>query len=63
MAHQIVAALKTTLLGVGHLDGNKPIQLFIVRQIDEPKAPFPHDPLDAVTTDPLRVLVVCSVDP
>ena len=40
-------------LGVRHLDGDRPIQLFIVSQIDETEAPFSQDLLDAVATDPL----------
>ena len=38
-------------LGMGHLDGDQPIQLLVVRQIDESEAAFAQDLFNAVTTD------------
>ncbi len=39
--------------GVRHLDGDRPIQLLVLGQIDETEAPFAQHLLDAVATDPL----------
>ena len=41
-------------LGVRHLDGDRPVQLLVVGQIDQAEAAFAQDLLDAVATDPLR---------
>ena len=40
--------------GVRHLDGDGPVQLLILGQIDEAEAPFAQHFLDPVATDPLR---------
>ena len=40
-------------LGVRHLDGDGPVQLLVVGQIDEAEAAFAQHLLDAVATDPL----------
>ncbi len=43
-------------LGVRHLDGDEPIQLLVVGQIDEAEAPFAQHFLDAVATNLLERL-------
>ncbi len=40
--------------GVRHLDGDRPVQLLILRQIDEAEAPFAEQLFDPVTPDPPR---------
>ncbi len=42
--------------GVRHLDGDQPIQLFIVGQIHQPKAAFTEHSFDPVATDTPRML-------
>ena len=40
-------------LAVRHLDGDEPLQLVVVGQVDEAEAAFAQDLLDPVATDPL----------
>ena len=42
-------------LAVRHLDGDEPLQLVVVGQVDEAEAALAQDPLDAVATDPVRL--------
>ena len=49
--------------GMRHLNGDVAIQLLIVRQIDEPEAPFAQHLLDAVTTDLLGMFDARSIVP
>ena len=39
---------------MGNLDGNKPLQLFIVGLVDQAKAALAEDFFDAIATDILR---------
>ena len=47
--------------GVRHLDGDGPVQLLIVSEIDKAEAPLAQHFLDAVATDPLGMLLRCSL--
>ncbi len=42
-------------LGVRHLDGDEPLQLVVVGEVDEAEAALAQDFLDAVATDVLRL--------
>ena len=46
--------------GVRHLDGDGPVQLLIVSEVDKAEAPLAQHFLDAVATDPLGMLGRCS---
>ena len=46
--------------GVRHLDGDGPVQLLVLREIDKAEAPFAQHFLDAVATDPLGMLAASS---
>ena len=41
---------------VRHLDGDEPLQLLVVGQVDEAEAAFAQDSLDPVATDALGLL-------
>ena len=43
-------------VGVRHLDGDEPLQLLVLRQIDEAETALSQHSFDAVATDPLRRL-------
>ena len=43
-------------VGVRHLDGHGPMQLFVVGQVDEAETPFSQESLDPVAADSLRQL-------
>ena len=43
-----------------HLDGDGPVQLLVLGEIDEAEAPLAQHFLDAVATDPLGMLRRCS---
>ncbi len=47
-------------LGVRHLDGNQPIQLLVMGQIDETEAPFAQHLFDAIATNLFERLSGCS---
>ena len=47
-------------LGVRHLDGDGPVQLLILSQIDEAEAPSAQHFLDPVSTDPPRAWSGCT---